>query len=311
MDTKNKIIDACGFSEEMGKYLKTQDLSAYDLTRIIAGSVINLEKKMELYKLICDDGDDYLEAKQFYSETEKARRELKLKSGEILTLSECWYDFDILDEKCEFSEPFTSFDAAMRYLKELITVEEWDSKTLCWTMLEKWVPNDDGTMENTYKYYLVNDDIVYFEKKDFLGIVDSMSLNLPIPFKEGDIVTLNSTPFVPPKQVVLLEVENSDCCGVQMLYRLENGLWNIGALKHGRGWLHDYPLLSTLYRLSSFDGELKEEDRLILEVQKYIRKGKENGKLLWNAFFHEDICMGEADGATEENIRDFLTGTTG
>ena len=126
-------------------------------------------------------------------------------------------------------------------------------------------------------------------------------------------MTLNSTPFVPPKQVVLLEVENSDCCGVQMLYRLENGLWNIGALKHGHGWLHDYPLLSTLYRLSTFDGELKEEDGLILEVQKYIRKGKENGKLFWDAFFHKDIRMVHkdirmegADGATEKSIMIFM-----
>ena len=55
MDTKNKIIDACGFSEEMKKYLKTQDLSAYDLTCIIAGAVINLEKKMELIHNVMDN----------------------------------------------------------------------------------------------------------------------------------------------------------------------------------------------------------------------------------------------------------------
>lgn len=293
MDTKNRIINACGFSDEMKEYLKTQELSNYELTCIIAGSLLKLEKKMKLYKLINFESVCYhISTKQFYDESEKAIAEIKLKNGEILTMRECWYDYDILDEEQEFSKVFTTYDAAKKYLKKLIADEEWDENTLCWTMLEKWVPNDNGTMENTYTYYLINDEIVYFEREGnpyaFQGYVSSLNLNLPIPFMVGDIVTLNSIPFAPPKQAILLKVENVDCCGVQILYRLENDLWEIGALKHGHGWKHNLPMLSTLYRLSKFDGELKEEDKLILEVQEYIRKNEENG------------------GATEESIREFI-----
>ncbi len=263
MNHKDIIIDACGFSDEMKEYLKVQELSDYKLTCIIAGSLLKLEEKMRLYKLIDDDDDYYFSARQFYDETEKAIAELNLKSGEILALHECWYDDDILDKKQEFSEPFTTFDAAMKYLKELIKDEEWDETTLCWTMLEKWIPNDDGTMKNTYTYYLVNDEIMYFEREDFRGYVSSMSLNLPIPFQVGDIVTLNCIPFAPPKQAILLEVENTDCCGVQMLYRLENGLWETGALKHGHGWGSYYPLLSPLYRLEKLELSEKEIPNLL------------------------------------------------
>lgn len=301
MDTKNRIINACGFSDEMKEYLKTQELSNYELNCIIAGSLLKLEKKMKLYKLINFESVYYdvstkqfydIGSKQFYDESEKAIAEIKLKNGEIFTMRECWYDYDILDEKREFSKVFTTYDAAMKYLKKIIADEEWDENTLCWTMLEKWVPNDDGTMENTYTYYLINDEIVYFEREGnpraFQGYVSSLNLDLPIPFMVGDIVTLNSIPFAPPKQAILLKVDNADCCGVQMLYRLENDLWETGALKHGHGWKHGLPMLSTLYRLSKFDGELKEEDKLMLEVQEYIRKNEENG------------------GATEESIREFI-----
>lgn len=311
MDTKNRVIDECGFSDEMKEYLKAQELNDYQLTCIIAGSPLNMEEKMNLYKLSDNADDDYhFSPKRFYDESKKAIAELKLKSGEIFALRECWYDDDILDEKWEFSEPFTTFQAAKKYLKELIKDEAWDETTLCWTMLEKWVPKGDGTMENTYTYYLINDEIVYFKREGaangFCGYVNSMSLNLPIPFKVGDIVTLNSIPFAPPKQAVLIEVENADSCGVQILYRLENGLWETGALKHGHGWKHGYPMLSTLYRLSKFDGELKDEDKLMLEVQEYVRKNEKNGKTLWNAFFHDDMCFEGSEGAKEESIRKYL-----
>ena len=309
MNIKQHIIDSCGFSYEMRKYLKTQKLNSNQLTGIIAGALLTLEEKMRLYQLMDDSDDYYLSAKQFYDETEKAIAELNLKSGEIFTMRECWYDEDILDEKWEFSEPFTTFDVAMKYLKELIKDEEWDETTLCWTMLEKWVPNNDGTMKNTYTYYLVNDEIMYFEREDFRGYVSSMSLNLPIPFKVGDIVTLNSIPFAPTKQAILLEVENTDCCGVQMLYRLENGLWETGALKHGHGWEHGFPMLSTLYRLSKFEGELKDEDKLMLEVQEYVRKDEKNGKALWDAFFLNKYC-GESTAYHENLIRSIIKNKT-
>jgi hypothetical protein len=132
MNHKDIIIDTCGFSDEMKEYMKAQELSDYKFTCIVAGSLLRLEEKMRLYKLIDDDDDYYFSARQFYDETEKAIAELKLKSGEMLALHECWYDDDILDKKQEFSEPFTTFDAAMKYLKELINDEEWDENTLCW-----------------------------------------------------------------------------------------------------------------------------------------------------------------------------------
>ena len=285
-NVQDKIIDRCIQSEEMRNYLKKQELSVFTLTDIIAGSPLNLRKKLELYDLIGDNGY----TNSFRQETEKALAELTLDEGDVLCLEEWWYDNDILGEKASFTGPFTTLHAALGYIKESFTDEEWDDDEACWSILEKWVPgNEHGKMDNTYTYYLIKDEVVYFTSDDninnsfsgFHGYVDSMNLSLPIPFKPGDIVLLDSLPFVPIRLAILLEVNNSDCCGVQILYRHGDGLWRTGALKHGAGWKDTWPMLSSLYRLSLYQNELNETDKVLLDIQDYILKKEHNGALLW------------------------------
>lgn len=285
-NVQDKIIDRCIQSEEMRNYLKKQELSVFTLTDIIAGSPLNLRKKLELYDLIGDNGY----TNSFRQETEKALAELTLDEGDVLCLEEWWYDNDILGEKASFTGPFTTLHAALGYIKESFTDEEWDDDEACWSILEKWVPgNEHGKMDNTYTYYLIKDEVVYFTSDDninnsfsgFHGYVDSMNLSLPIPFKPGDIVILDSLPFVPIRLAILLEVNNSDCCGVQILYRHGDGLWRTGALKHGAGWKNTWPMLSSLYRLSLYQNELNETDKVLLDIQDYILKKEHNGALLW------------------------------
>lgn len=285
-NVQDKIIDRCIQSEEMRNYLKKQELSVFTLTDIIAGSPLYLRKKLELYDLIGDNGY----TNSFRQETEKALAELTLDEGDVLCLEEWWYDNDILGEKASFTGPFTTLHAALGYIKESFTDEEWDDGEACWSILEKWVPgNEHGKMDNTYTYYLIKDEVVYFTSDDninnsfsgFHGYVDSMNLSLPIPFKPGDIVILDSLPFVPIRFAILLEVNNSDCCGVQILYRHGDGLWRTGALKHGAGWKDTWPILSSLYRLSLYQNELNETDKVLLDIQDYILKKEHNGALLW------------------------------
>lgn len=285
-NVQDKIIDRCIQSEEMRNYLKKQELSVFTLTDIITGSPLYLRKKLELYDLIGDNGY----TNSFRQETEKALAELTLDEGDVLCLEEWWYDNDILGEKASFTGPFTTLHAALGYIKESFTDEEWDDGEACWSILEKWVPgNEHGKMDNTYTYYLIKDEVVYFTSDDninnsfsgFHGYVDSMNLSLPIPFKPGDIVILDSLPFVPIRLAILLEVNNSDCCGVQILYRHGDGLWRTGALKHGAGWKDTWPMLSSLYRLSLYQNELNETDKVLLDIQDYILKKEHNGALLW------------------------------
>ena len=162
----------------------------------------------------------------------------------------------------------------------------------CWTEVTKWVANDDGTATRVYTYTFIGNEVCYFWRvsenlrNSFKGYVNSIELNLSIPFQVGDIVTLDCLPFAPVKRAVIIEItHNYDCCGVRILYRQQreingNEEWAEGALKHGHGWNRYYPLLSPLYRLSSFTGELPPEERLMAEIQQYVSQDPENGRIL-------------------------------
>ena len=110
-------------------------------------------------------------------------------------------------------------------------------------------------------------------------------LNLPIPFRAGDIVTVDCRPFAPVSHAVILEVgDNFDCCCVQALYRRRNGTWDTGAVKHGYilpG--RELPQLSPLYRLATFHGQLPKEERLMEQVSRYVNGEEARGSALWNA----------------------------
>ena len=301
MNRYEQIISACGFSEEMERYLIGCKHNDYEMIEIILGAPLPLTEKRKLLELLnTQDSEEYDDVAECIREFDDALAALELKDGEIFTLSECWYDDDILDEKKAFAEPFLSFQAAAEYIKKMIEEETEGiddiDEYVCWTEITKWIPVGEGKMKDVYSYTLVGNKIHYFKRlgetrRDrFEGYKSGLDLNLPIPFKPGDIVTLNCLPFRPVKHAVLLEVDNRDCCGVQMLYRLKeekNGKSSLetGALKHGHGWERFFPMLSSLYRLSKYEGELSGEEQLLKDVQKLVYQNEENGKKLWEFFY--------------------------
>ena len=270
MNRYEQIISACGFSEEMERYLIGCKHNDYEMIEIILGAPLTLTEKRKLLELLnTQDSEEYDDVAECIREFDDALAALELKDGEIFTLSECWYDDDILDENKSFAEPFLSFQAAVEYIEKMIEEETEDlddiDEYICWTEITKWIPAGKGKMKDVYTYTFVGNEIHYFKRignlprDSYRGYKSSLDLNLPIPFKPGDIVTLNSLPFRPDKQAVLLEVDNRDCCGVQILYPRKNKItgdivWETGALKHGDGWEGYFPMLSSLYRLSKYEG---------------------------------------------------------
>lgn len=265
-------------SQEMWEYLKTVQLSERTCEELVCGSPKPLAEKLS-----------WLE-QQGSARAEKVRRALKgleLKPGEFLYLTEKWYDNDFIWWNQSSGVPFSSLDAAVRHIRQEMAEEEWDEDSLCWTRLEKWVPGEDGDYHNPYTYYLIRDEIVYFDNPTgrldpFCGAPD---LDVPIPFKPGEIVYIDCTPFMPPKPVVLLEVNNHDCCGVTCLFRGEDdGYWEVGSVKHSRCWSvlpHVFPAISPLYRLASFCGELMEGEWVLEIVSDYIDGDMKKGQDLW------------------------------
>ena len=100
MNRYEQIISACGFSEEMECYLIGCKLNDYNMLDIILGAPLPLTEKRKLLELLNTPGSDgYADVSKCIREFDDALAALELKNSEIFTLSECWYDDDILDEK--------------------------------------------------------------------------------------------------------------------------------------------------------------------------------------------------------------------
>lgn len=277
MDTIG-IINEFVKSPEMRGYYKNNPLTELELIDLIINAPKSLEKKKEALSqllLKCADKDEAALLFGYILEIQDALDALAARPGEVFNLIECWYDNETLCEKESTGTLFASFEAALTYLRKLMAEEEWKDDTTCWTIIEKWIPAESGQMEKTYEYILIKDAIVDFRNNDtdtnvLVGGVPlrissrnplDVHLNLPIPFKPGDIVALDCRPFAPVKPALLLEVSD-DCCGVQMLYEhdgmLNMDVYDTAALKHGHGykdaWEHEYlHPLSYLYKLRRID----------------------------------------------------------
>ena len=221
-----------------------------------------------------------------------ARKELlEINPGEVLYLKEAWYDEEVLDEHMKESgtAAFMSFDAARNHIRREMSEEEWDEDTCCWNVLEKWKPGTDGVMDKVYTYYLIGDDVIYIDTEKirmkyflrglsggFKGICD-VAYSMCVPFEVGDMVLIDQRPFAPVRHGLILwkggfKDDN------YVLYKNIKGFWelrNLSSLMVADGVMY-----SCYYRMERFEGELPEEERLLLKAQDYIladEKGKGKG----------------------------------
>lgn len=117
-------------------------------------------------------------------------------------------------------------------------------------------------------------------------------LNLPIPFSVGDIVCIDCRPFESPRVAVLLEIgDNTDCC-VQALCRGENGIWTLGALKHGHISQNRDCFLSPLCRLEPYKEPLSPQDNLLQKIRDFVAGDEYRGKILWERLHRRRYSFG-------------------
>lgn len=99
MNRYEQIIFACGFSEEMERYLIGCEHNDYEMIGSIFGAPHPLTEKRKLLELLnTPDSKVFDIVSECIREFDDALAALELKNGEIFTLSEYWYDDDILDE---------------------------------------------------------------------------------------------------------------------------------------------------------------------------------------------------------------------
>ena len=248
-----EILDTFIPSAEMREYLATQELEDRKIADMILGAPVPLQTKLKYAT-----GEDYEEITQ-------ALDELSLKPNELFYLIDNWYDEDIYDENSYGNAPFSSIEKVFEHIREEIA-ECGDDLGDCWYTLEKWVLDGNGDYICIYRYILIEDEICFFNKKEYLknGLTRvsdyrffvSTDLNLPVPFKVGDVVKVDCRPFVPVKEITITAIgDNKDCCSLQAEY-IDNkaSKRKIGAVKHCHIFSYGYsPLFSPLYRISKIN----------------------------------------------------------
>ena len=126
------------------------------------------------------------------------------------------------------------------------------------------------------------------------GIISSFdycradNLNVPVPFKPGDIITYDGFPFGPKGHILIVEVgDNRDCCCLQGLSLDTDGKWIMGAVKHGSAQHYYFPRISPLFTAEIYNGEPEEKEKVMLDISKMIDGKEENGRKFWHALFRE------------------------
>lgn len=295
-ETYHQLLDTFLPSEEMRVYLKTQPKeSEHTILELIMGAPVPLSTKIRW-----SWGKDRRRAAE-------ALAELRLRPGELLTLTEAWYDDDIREAKYGFNAPYLSFDNAIAYIRADLAECNGDGAEWLWYVLEKWVPGEKQELKRTYTYWLIGDQVMYFDKEDDRSSICRIDPNLPVPFQAGDLLTIDCRPFAPVKHALLLERgDNIDCCCLQGLCREEKtGLWITGAVKHWSLFRHGVDTLYTpIYRLSRFTGELPPEEKVLLEVQRAMGGDEQRGSELHDHVVYKKSKHGNhVYGMTDKELR--------
>ena len=266
-------------------------LRKYYVAEAVAGAVISLKRKRELFLQLAEGEDD-----GFFSSPadmiQQALQEMQPKPGEFFYLKSYTYDEDKSYSKKRALEPYLTWEHIFERIEKYLGDLEASERELAWFQVEKWSPDGTGRLKNDYDYTIIGTEVCYFSRnnapyEDRVEFDEYHDLNFPVPFHAGDIVTVDCRPFAPVSHAVILEIgDNWDCCCLQALFRESDGTWDTGAVKHGSIFPGRHtPGLSPLYRLASFQGQLPEEERLLETVSRYIDGDEEYGSALWNYIF--------------------------
>ncbi len=254
---KEEIIGKLIKDRAFADYLTKANLSEYDMAKLICHAPISLFEKRSLYKKLIEGKrgesgniDERFSYENYLRIATRATGDLSLqKDGVFLLVGHCFDNGH--DEQFECA-PFRSYRAVQKYLDE--TFNEGGEENI-WYTLEKWWPESGETLGLTevcefafigkepcfYKNLRFFYDKEFRERNkrqllpenDFTLFSSGNDLNLPTPFRAGDILHVDCRPFAPKTSVIVTDNHMEyDCCNPQCEYDGENGEKKRGALKH-------------------------------------------------------------------------------
>lgn len=286
----DRLLDSVVPSAEMREFLKNTELDTVSLSQLIAGSPAPLRVKAEFA-----EGEEKLR----YLEAIKTLK-LEKDSDEY---GKRRFELYILNSYSDFRHIgfFARYSLIEQYIMDdLESASDWFGTdcpfyfiaVLCNENAEKqWIPRG--------AYIILDGEPVWYVEAKTKSVFGSLGTvadilcsprpetELPVPYRVGDILTLDCLPFAPPVYALMIK----DGTKPEILYRYIGAhdsefAWTIDPLLSGPYlteedyWEGTVPYLSPLYRLKKFDGELPEEDKPLLRAKEYIGRDSERGELI-------------------------------
>lgn len=238
-----------------------------------------------------------------YEKFREAIDELELKPGEYFYLKQVFSG-----GRQEGIAAFADLESALKYIR--VYEKGWGDYSTTWMSLEKWKKCDDNTdsgrLYNAYTYYLDRDRILDFSKncirldgmttfedgymsRSVMGM--SAIMHFPTPFNVGDVVRTDCTPFGDVDYAIVLDKggEEGFYHGLHIRVLHYTGRWEISWLEDcSRSGNYNLPKISSLYRISKYEGELPDDYKLYKTIQNLINGNEEKAKEIIDALDDED-----------------------
>ena len=291
----DKYIDEFVPSKEMAEYLKSNPKWVANIADVIYYSPSLLERKYDALKELKPEvqgsGDERLisDCDSFIEEIEIAH---KLRDAEgVFTVEPVDFDPETTKSEDYFDGVYANFADVMDFIKENLDIDEIKDQEIRWYELTKWVKDDKGKYVSACTYVVAHDKLIAVDVDDdfhdsYIGSYGADDINLPVPFKAGDIVEVDGYPYTPKKHLLIMEVgDNWDCCCLQGLFQEADGSWKTAAVKHNWIGFEAFPQISPLYTMSTYTGPLEGDEIFLKEVSDWIAGDEERAKLLWDKFF--------------------------
>ena len=311
-DLLTGVLEKCGFSEEMIKHLVDgEHISRYGLLDAICQAPLSLDEKIRLLSELEEEhveDEEYITViGQAITEAKEAIEACRLDgNNQVLYLFEEWYDTDSFVEKSYGDGLFrTEEEIKERIIQEYYSDDKVDSDM--WFRAELWDLLDSKREQPRFDYYFLGDKICWFKKlypyRQESGNIDYLpweagrtygkgeirktrrfspggatDLNLSVPYKTGNIISIDCRPFGPPFHAMILDMGSQwDCCFPTIVFKVPyTNKWRLTSLKH-KGLYHHAeincyePKLSPLFRIRKVnEEELTVDDLKLLYLSELI-----------------------------------------
>ena len=323
-----KLIESEDIKEHILNELKDFDDETYlydTLGPIIVNAPIPLEQKLSILNLLPADERTYLPL----FELDEACREIENALDERYSGQDNNTKFKLYmyNQPKESFVQFSKFDEAVNYIKQAektdYDVESVNEIDKCYdygktNIIEKWVLNKFGNFE-LYLYWFLDDtgNILYYEYSKHPTVrtpkLTPGQLRFSVPFKSGDIIEVDCSPFAEKKRVLILE--NNDIPdfttehGVLCLFIVDSGA---DSIKLDAGYFKlneflDYPknnYVSALYHTKIYKGELTEDEAQLSILSKAIKINSIIGRLIFRIIkYYKELFIVSRTNRNDKYLR--------